>query len=173
MDGWTRPLIEMQSWKGCGGGIKGKGGWRREKECQESRGSRCDFILVTVTHCIVIYDVFFYFLTSKASIHCGPLARPFTHSLAPFAHTARSHRSFALLTCSLAPPYLLCSHAPLCSLVCLLAHFAHSLARGTVNDSMAIYSVFFVYSGPKCNLDHSEITWDQRLGGQIDLRTDG
>ena len=36
-----------------------------------------------------------------------------------------------------------------CSLVCLLAHFAHSLAHGTVNDWMAIYSVF------SSNLAHS------------------
>ena len=35
---------------------------------------------------------------------------------------------------------LVCLHR---SLVCSLAHFAHSLARGTVNDWMAIKSVFF------------------------------
>ena len=35
---------------------------------------------------------------------------------------------------------LVCSHR---SFVCLLAHIAYSLARGTVNESMAIYSVFF------------------------------
>ena len=60
----------------------------------------------------------------------GPLARPFAHSLAP-------------LTRSLAPDYLLRSRPPLRSLVRSLAHFAHSLARGTVNDWMAILSVFF------------------------------
>ena len=51
---------------------------------------------------------------------------------------------------------LICSHRPrvclLCparfacalrSLVCLLAHFAHSLARGTVSDWMAFFSWFF------------------------------
>ena len=68
----------------------------------------------------------------------GPLARPFARSLAP-------------LTCSLAPPCSLCLHALLRSLVCSLAHFAHSLARGTVNDWMTILSVFFYtfdHSGP-------------------------
>ena len=60
---------------------------------------------------------------------CGPLARPFARSLAP-------------LTRSLAPHYSLRSRPPLRSLVRSLAHFAHSLARGTVNDEMAIYSVF-------------------------------
>ena len=47
-----------------------------------------------------------------------------------FARTAHS------LTCS-APLALLRS------LACLLAHFAHSFARGTVNDWMGIHSVFF------------------------------
>ena len=57
----------------------------------------------------------------------GPLARPFARSLAP-------------LTRLLAPD---CLRPLLRSLTCSLAHFAHSLARGTVNDSMAICSVFF------------------------------
>ena len=39
-----------------------------------------------------------------------------------------------------------------CSFACSLGHFAHSRARGTVNDWMAIYSVFFSI------LDHSVIT---------------
>ena len=60
----------------------------------------------------------------------GPLARPFARSLAP-------------LTRSLAPDCSLRSRPPLRSLVRSLAHFAHSLARGTVNDWMAILSVFF------------------------------
>ena len=60
----------------------------------------------------------------------GPLARPFARSLAP-------------LTRSLAPDCSLRSRPPLRSLVCSLAHFAHSLARGTVNDWMPILSVFF------------------------------
>ena len=51
----------------------------------------------------------------------GPLARPFARSLAP-------------LTCSLAPDCSLRSRPPLRSLVRSLAHIAHSLARGTVND---------------------------------------
>merc|ERR1712002_811446 len=60
----------------------------------------------------------------------GPLARPFA-------------RSLTLLTRSLAPDCSLCSCPPLRSLVLSLTHFAHSLARGTVNDWMAILSVFF------------------------------
>ena len=60
----------------------------------------------------------------------GPLACPFAHSLAP-------------LTRLLAPDCSLRSRPPLRSLVPSLAHFAHSLARGTVNDWMAILSVFF------------------------------
>ena len=60
----------------------------------------------------------------------GPLARPFARSLLP-------------LTRLLAPDCSLCSRPPLRSLVCLLAHFANSQARGTVNDWMTILSVFF------------------------------
>ena len=63
-------------------------------------------------------------------VSTGPLARPFAHSLAP-------------LTRSLAPDCSLHSRPPLRSLVRSLAHFAHSLARGTVNDWMAILCVFF------------------------------
>ena len=63
-------------------------------------------------------------------VSTGPLARPFARSLAP-------------LTRSLAPDCSLCSHPPLRSLVRSLAHFAHSLTRGTVNDWMAILFVFF------------------------------
>ena len=75
----------------------------------------------------------------------GSLARPFTRSLAP-------------LTRSLAPDCSLRSRPPLRSLVRLLAHFAHFLARGTVIDWMAIYSVIFSI------LDHSglEITFMPR-----------
>ena len=50
----------------------------------------------------------------------GPLARPFA-------------RSLALLTRSLAPDCSLRSRLPLRSLICSLAHSAHSLARGRVN----------------------------------------
>ena len=53
-------------------------------------------------------------------ISTGPLARPFTPSLAP-------------LTRSLARDCSLRSRPPLRSLVCSLTHFAHSLARGKVN----------------------------------------
>ena len=65
----------------------------------------------------------------------GPLARPFARSLAP-------------LTRSLAPDCSLRSRPPLRSLVRSFAHFAHSLARGTVNDWMDILSVFFFYFRP-------------------------
>ena len=68
----------------------------------------------------------------------GPLASPFAHLLAP-------------LTPSRAPDCLLRSRPLLRSLVRSLAHFAHSLARGTVNDWMTILSVFFYifdHSGP-------------------------
>ena len=74
----------------------------------------------------------------------GPLAHPFARSLAP-------------LTRSLAPDCSLRSRAPLRS----LAHFAHSLARGTVIDWMAIYSVFssiLAHSGlPKLKRLESEL----------------
>ena len=56
----------------------------------------------------------------------GPLVRSLARSLAPLTH-------------SLAPHYSLHSRAPLCSLACLLAHFAHSLTRGKVHDWMAIF----------------------------------
>ena len=51
------------------------------------------------------------------SLSTGPLARPFACSLAPLTHL-------------LALDCLHCSRSPLRSLVRLLAHFAHSLARG-------------------------------------------
>ena len=56
----------------------------------------------------------------------GPLACPFAHSL-------------ALLTRSIAPDCSIRSRPPLRSLVRSLAHFAHSLARETVDDWMAIF----------------------------------
>ena len=68
--------------------------------------------------------------TKTPDFSTGPLARPFARSLAP-------------LTRSLALDCWLRSRPPLCSLVRSLAHFAHFLARGTVNDCMAILSVFF------------------------------
>ena len=101
----------------------------------------------------------------KQSKYCGP-EQPriqtdvLGHSLV--CSLVRSHRSLdcllrpaclltrsaalmrsAALTCSLALDCLLRSRPPLRSLVCSLAHFAHSLARGTVNDWMAILSVLF------------------------------
>ena len=64
-------------------------------------------------------------ITKNTDWSTGPLARPFPCSRAP-------------LTRLLTPHYSLCSRAPLRS----LAHFAHSRARGTVIDRMAIHSVF-------------------------------
>ena len=57
--------------------------------------------------------------TKNSDCSTGPLAPPFAHSLAP-------------LTSLLAPHYSLRSRASLRSLARSLAHFAHSLARGTV-----------------------------------------
>ena len=74
----------------------------------------------------------------------GPLARPFA-------------RSLTLLTRSLAPDCSLCSRPPLRSLVRSLSHFTHCLARGTVNDWMAILPVFFSI------FDHSEFLARQPL----------
>ena len=70
-------------------------------------------------------------------VSTGPLARPFARLVAP-------------LTRSLTPHYSLRSRAPLRSLPRSLAHFAHSLARGTVIECMAIFLCFFFYSGPQC-----------------------
>ena len=72
--------------------------------------------------------------TKNRNVSTGPLARAFARLLAP-------------LTRLLAPPYSLCLRTPLRSLARSLTHFAHSRARGKVNDWMAIYSVFF-YFGP-------------------------
>ena len=46
---------------------------------------------------------------------------------------------------ALALPCSLCLRTLLHSLICSLAHFPHSLARGTVNDSMAIFCGFFLF----------------------------
>ena len=72
-------------------------------------------------------------ITKNPDCSTGPLARPFAHLLAPLTHL-------------LALPCSLCSHAPLHSLIHLLAHFAHSLAHGKVIDQMTIHSVFFLFS---------------------------
>ena len=50
------------------------------------------------------------------------------------------------LTRSIAPHYSPRLRASRRSFVRSLAHFAHSLARGTLNDWMAILSVFFLFS---------------------------
>ena len=60
-------------------------------------------------------------LTGESGVHCGLETQVLGHSLA---------HSLATLTRLLAPYCLLRSRAPLRSLVHLLAHFAHSLARG-------------------------------------------
>ena len=70
-------------------------------------------------------------------VHCGPeqlkiQTEVLGHSLV--RSLVRSHRSLV----ELAPPCSLRSRAPLRSLVRSLAHFAHSLTRGTVNNWMAI-----------------------------------
>ena len=57
--------------------------------------------------------------------------------------TRSSAPSFARTTRLLALHSSLRSQALLHSLICSIAHFAHSLACGTVNDWIAIYSVFF------------------------------
>ena len=53
-------------------------------------------------------------------------------------------RLLAPLSYSLAPPCLLRSRAPLCSLVLSLTHFTHSRESGWLDD----YSVLFFYFGP-------------------------
>ena len=53
---------------------------------------------------------------------------------------------FAALTCLLAPPCLLRSCAALRSLVCSLAHFAHSLAYGKVYNLMSQYHIVLNHS---------------------------
>ena len=58
--------------------------------------------------------------------------------------TRSSVRLFARTAHSFACCGLLSSLAPSAA----LAHFAHSLAHGKVDDWMAIYSVFFFISGP-------------------------
>ena len=72
-------------------------------------------------------------INKNPDVSTGPLARPFARPLAPLTRLLDPHNS-------------LYSRAPLCSLIHSLAHFAHfthSLARGTVNDLIAIFSVFF------------------------------
>ena len=79
----------------------------------------------------------------NTDFYTWPLAYPFAHSLAP-------------LTRSLIQDYSLRSHFPLRSLIRSLAHFAHFLTCGTVNDWMAILSVYFsIFNhsvAPRCSL---------------------
>ena len=86
----------------------------------------------------------FPYCTGLASppVHCGPeqpkiQTKKLGHSLVP----SLIHLHHSLV--ELARPCWLCSRSPLCSLVRSLAYFAHSQVCGTVNDWMAIYSVFF------------------------------
>ena len=65
-------------------------------------------------------------MIKNPDVSTGPLARPFTCSLAP-------------LTSLLAPHCSLRSRAPLCSLVCPLAHFAYSRARRKVYNLTSQY----------------------------------
>ena len=58
--------------------------------------------------------------TENPDVSTEPLARPFARALAPLTHSLTLH-------------YSLCLRALLRSLACLFAHFAHSLARKTVN----------------------------------------
>ena len=81
---------------------------------------------------------------NKAPLHCGQeQTRIQTEVLSHLLVRSliRSHSSLIRLLCT----------APLHLLVRLLAHFAHSRAHGTVNDRMAIHSVFFSI------LDHSAL----------------
>ena len=88
--------------------------------------------------------------TKNPDVSTGSLVCPFIHSLAP-------------LTRLLATPCSLYLRALLRSLVCSLAQFGHSQARGTVNDKMAIHSVFF------CILGHSagETAAELRAAGRF------
>ena len=81
------------------------------------------------------------------AIHLGTMVQSSQEFRRKYWATRSSVRSFTHL---LAPPCLLRSRATLHSLIRSLAHsFAHSLACRTVNDSMAILSVFLPI------LDHS------------------
>ena len=84
-------------------------------------------------------------ITKNPDKSTGLLARLFARSLTP-------------LTRSLAPDCSLCLCPLLRSLVCSLTYFAHSLAGWTVNDKMAIFSVFFSvldHSAPLFLRDHA------------------
>ena len=70
---------------------------------------------------------------TNKNVSTGPLARPFTCSLAP-------------LTRLLAPHYSLCLRTPLRSLARSFAHFAHSRARGKVYILMSQYHIILTHS---------------------------
>ena len=109
-------------------------------------------------------DALWFRWLKNQDVSTGPLARSFA---LPFA------RLLAPLTHSLALDCSLRSRPPLHSLVRSLAHFAHSLARGTVNDWMAILSVFFflfstIVQGEKIGLIQASGTEKVLVGGRID-----
>ena len=115
------------------------GGWGQCESCQcssltsQTEGQR---------------DALWSETNNNRNVSTGPLARPFARSLAP-------------LTRSLAPHNSLRSRAVRRLFIRLLAHFAHSLARGKVNYKMAILSVFFPF------FDHSDLRYSfQNLEGQ-------
>ena len=93
--------------------------------------------------CLLVVKSQFYLTKSQmnTSMHSGPeqpriqtevLGRSLIRLL------VRSHRSLPrLLRTTRFANKLRCTH--------LFAHFAHSLTRGTGNDLMAIYSVFFLF----------------------------
>ena len=105
-----------------------------------TNGIQFDFILLFLCSFLITLMSTLWSRTAK-NTDCsnGPIARPFG-------------RLLALLTRLLVLDGTLCSHPLLRSLVRSLAHFAHSLAHGTVNDWMAIYSVFSI-------LAHSAFTY--------------
>ena len=68
-------------------------------------------------------------------------------------------RSLAPLTRSLAPDCSLRSRPPLRSLIRSLAHFAHSLARGKVNDWMSQNDLVLYHSGVEQSEDRNGVGW--------------
>merc|ERR1719383_1265626 len=87
------------------------------------------------------------YIVLVAPLHCGPEQPKIQTEVLGLTLV----RSLAPLTRSLAPDSSLRSRPPLRSLARSLAHFAHSQARGTVIDKMAILSVFFSI------FDHSDL----------------
>ena len=80
---------------------------------------------------------------ATTGFHCTTVVEKRKEHRCKYWATRSSVRLFARTAHSLACSGLLAS---LRSLICSLAHFAHSLARGKVNDWMALLSVFFLFS---------------------------